>query len=211
MSQSKSGASIISLRMKLEAWPIVKCMLVSQQLHRLALSLRFAHSRLCVRQVYVALATAPSSALCLALCTLSSLCLYVALAKAPSSLATAPSSCALSRALHILVFVLVCCARKISIVARKSSIVLRFVSLFAHSRLCALHILWSITRLAFCLELCLVLCPSLSGLCCVQHNRECYASRQGRFAHHLTLCLLKLCTFSSVALCSARSGSCRAL
>ena len=124
-------------RYKICPWPIVKCMLVSQQLHRLALSLRFAHSRLCARQVYVALATAPSSALCLALCTLSSLCLYVALAKAPSSLATAPSSRALSRALHILVFVLVCCARKISIVARKSSIVSRFVSLFAHSRLCA--------------------------------------------------------------------------
>jgi len=145
------------------------------------------------RQVYVGLATAPSSAcmlrskklhrrsqelhrlaLCLALCTFSSLC---------------SSS--------------VCCARD-------SSVVSRFASRFAHSRLCTLHILWSITRLAFCLELCLVLCPS-SGLCCVQHNRECYASRQGRFAHHLTLCLLKLCTFSSVALCSARSGSCRAL
>ena len=170
-------------RYKICPWPIVKCMLVSQQLHRLALSLRFAPSRLCARQVYVALATAPSS------------------------LARAPSSRALSRSLHILVFVLsssVCCARD-------SSIVSRFASRFAHSRLCALHILWSITRLAFCLELCLVLCPSLSGLCCVQHNRECYASRQGRFAHHLTLCLLKLCTFSSVALCSARSGSCRAL
>ena len=187
-------------------------MLRSQQLHRLRFASRFAHYRLCAcmlrsQKLHRRSQQLHRLALCLALCTFSSLCLYVALEKSPSSLARAPSSRALSRSLHILVFVLsssVCCARD-------SSIVSRFASRFAHSRLCALHILWSITRLAFCLELCLVLCPSLSGLCCVQHNRECYASRQGRFAHHLTLCLLKLCTFSSVALCSARSGSCRAL